>query len=229
LFGGAEEEVSEGENKGGFVIIGKINVVSEKIDGFKSRHLTLVKVITDTTMRSDSIVLKDIVDFGLETFFEIQSYNQAFVKWDIRYDSLNLIDRLDTNYLNNVETDINKSLVLLDKIKIKFKKDNGSNIEQRFYVFIVDKKGALLHGGNLNGKGEFPEKAKPNYAIIYYNAKNNYSTYVHELGHNQGLKHPFQEFPTIYKYSTYNIMDYGRIRYTFWYWQSKILYNFEFK
>ncbi len=208
-------------------IIGKINVVSEKEDNYTGFNLTLVKVITDTLNRPINLVK---ITKKLQKELEDFSYKQAFVKWtDIKYDTLNLTGYIDTTYLSELEIDYNKSLALRDTLINWYKIKKGGRLKKRFVVFIVDKEGAISSsGGKLNGIAKWPKTGEDNYLVIYYNAKENYDTYIHELGHNFGLQHPFGQFPNIQKYSTKNIMDYESGRNYFWQWQCKQIRNFKF-
>jgi hypothetical protein len=60
---------------------------------------------------------------------------------------------------------------------------------------------------------------KNGYGSVYLTKHvSNKIVFTHELGHNLGLNHPFEEF-TIPNSSTQNFMDYNNIRNKYWFWQ----------
>ena len=81
----------------------------------------------------------------------------------------------------------------------------------------------------IYGKGQRPEEekrlGKPLYLIISYQARNKYTTYVHELGHNRSLHHTFETGTPISKYFTFNFMDYSANRNLFFKQQFEYLFN----
>jgi len=63
--------------------------------------------------------------------------------------------------------------------------------------------------------------------FLYSKVQNNLYVFSHELGHNLGLRHPFEEFG-IPEANTYNYMDYNPNANMFWYWQWKVIQEAEF-
>ena len=66
------------------------------------------------------------------------------------------------------------------------------------------------------------------YIVIFKPALTHWETFVHEMGHTLGLKHPF-ETSGYSQGSTTNFMDYSVKTNMFWQWQWKEINENDFK
>ncbi|MBO7142869.1 MAG: hypothetical protein J6V76_07160 [Bacteroidales bacterium] len=178
----------------------------------------------------------------LEDFLNNYSFNQAFVKWNVF-----IIDKSpDIDKIKEVrayyEKNNNESRMQFVTDLIEGKRDNiideflggflllycenddlSKQMEGNNYVlFVTD-----LESSNQNedGYAKTPTKnnqSNNNYGVIFKNGINNFSTYVHEMGHIIGFQHTFETEPDYLggnrgtKKSTENFMDYSDSKLMLW-------------
>ena len=100
-----------------------------------------------------------------------------------------------------------------------------NQVDDVFYIYLCDRRvEPKPNGEKILGSGGLGD----NDCTIFYDSRNDYPTYVHELGHNFGLEHTFidQDVPPIVigaKNSTANYMDYTKKCFMFFKFQWDII------
>jgi hypothetical protein len=193
-------------------IIGKLKV--ESGDSVR-RNCTLIKIIADTT-NAKQINLSQIRS-DLTDYFNNNSYNQAFINWGFSTDSINL--QANIAHIRTLTTDTGYYNYLIREYKNRGK----GNSPNHHYIFISDRTSPKNNGlGGLSPSLNYTQ-TNPTFAMIFFNAKDKKSTYVHEIGHTLTLEDLSKQYPSIKK-STENFMDYIEIRNMFWKWQIKTIH-----
>jgi len=217
-------EVEFFDNRGN--LKGKLKIAIENPANFVSKDLIPV-LITNRTVSS-------AIPVNLNSWLNDQSYNQAFVKWNILPTKTIDITVIPSNFSlttsqsailsssNLTLTDANIYFqILMHEYKRKYGAPNGTKVLFISYVNVTN-------GSNIVNGANFPGTATlgPNreFSILY----NNYdpTTVPHELGHSFGLPHVWELNVlnnTNAKGKTNNIMDYSLTRFQFWKRQISII------
>ena len=97
---------------------------------------------------------------------------------------------------------------------------------QTYLAFLFDRDSFYSSSASGAASMPTPKEEDSSYASVYLLSKvqNNLYVFTHELGHNIGLNHPFEEFG-IPQANTFNYMDYGSKINMFWFWQWKFIQN----
>lgn len=195
-------------------LIGKIVLITKPTI---IREYKLIFIKSDTT--NFRTINQDLISNELNTYLNNNSYNQAFVKWEMKSKSVfNMLSR--ASIIKSKIIDDSVFVYIKAQYKLMFPVDNNMH-----YVFVFDRPAIRT---DLGGLGEYRAtidevKRKPLRLIIFYNSIKKYTTYAHELGHNLSLDDIVTQYPSI-GYYTQNIMDYVFSKNMFWYWQIKMIY-----
>jgi len=178
------------------VLLGALNVIS--YDQIK-KELVLVPVNGNKT---------SIPRAQLEKYLN-DTYSPANVRWTVSLhadvqveysdDMSQGLDDGESKMLSNYTKEMNKV--------IKALKRSGKYDKHKVYMFLIDK------AQTANKAGFMPKKRPWGFVFTDIHSSNIPSlcrTIAHEVAHGEfRLSHPFQEFPSIPKRSTQNLMDYA--------------------
>lgn len=153
-----------------------------------------------------------------------RSFNQAFFEWKLldeklldvaamfsKYTLTNDQKRiLESNSLSNAQDIENYTRLIMGE----YEAVHGIPEEDKPVVIFSDVVAERVAGRHITLVDEDAGIAR--YYIFYFAGARS-CTWTHELGHNLGFKHTFEEGVTERK--TKNFMDYGNDRYQFWKWQ----------
>jgi hypothetical protein len=201
-------------------IIGQLNIQTMK--NFTEKIYQIFILLSD----SSKISLFDTarISLNLRMYLNAYSYNQIFVEWvpkekiQIIYLPKDLKRKYPQDTLNE-----NQYTKYYEDIKKRF----GAG--EDFVKIILSDKVVKTKTGEYEGFVGGSATIKTNFCLIYYTSIYNYSDYIHELGHTQGLSHTFPEpgnpNTKINIGQTNNFMDYSKRKFYFWKWQGNIVRN----
>jgi hypothetical protein len=192
-------------------LIGKLKV--ESGDSL-NKNCTLIKIISDT-LNSRQINLNQIKT-DLTGYFNKNSYNQAFIKWTFAIDSINL--QANAAHIQTLTSDN----AYFSYLRSAYQNLGNGRAANHHYIFISDRASTSNNGMGQRAPNLNYVQGNPIFTVIFFNAKDRKSTYVHEIGHTLTLQDINTQYPNIKK-STENFMDYIEIRNMFWIWQIKLI------
>jgi hypothetical protein len=183
-------------------------------------------------------------------FINNRAFNQAFVGFsrgrvgELRISDEKLREYLETQYIAYEETFNNQGELQFQRahpelnmiIRAMSEDSQFSNwVGENTIIVIANRNKAAAGNERTMGYNLVDAEKKYYYNVIFSNSSNDYTTYVHELGHLLGLLHPFRENtpddarktqPLIPRGSSQNFMDYTRNPNMFWRWQWENLMDF---
>jgi hypothetical protein len=220
--------------------VGKLNFYSKEKSKITDEEKIKYRIVNVTFGNTPPNTAPEAIDFSnytegspLENYLNNNSYNQAFYQFKCKgIDSLVISDSLIAKKPIIIVSDKLDSLernraAIRELLVSEYKKKSGIIANERI-IFLVNNREMTSVAGFANRPLLPIPVGTECYVIIFKPALTDWETFVHEAGHNFGLKHPFETNGFI-QGSSSNYMDYTLKKDMFWRWQWGIINNADFK
>jgi hypothetical protein len=207
-------------------IVGKLNFYSRT----KSDNIDITYKIVNVTFgnaQSDIIEKSKYIENGdLINFLNNRSFNQAFMQFEYGKIYRDLLIE---------QSAIPREIKFSSNNKLDSASDNRKNIrnflQSRYNSNISGNERVifLINNQEMEGNVVGFANAKDNIVVVLKPAVTDWETFVHEIGHTLGLKHPFEISTNFRKGNSTNFMDYSVKQNMFWQWQWKAINKNDFE